>query len=144
MDRPEPAEARPGGVEREVRIDEEPGHPVTDEEAEHGPSHGENDADLGRIVVVLLEPLLGRLGRIVSRDNGECPDQRGQDDQGAVPADDVIPSDCSDEKAYGGKADQDEKGELAFAERELSDHRVAFTRSIRCLSPSSIETSCQE
>ena len=98
-------------IEGQVGIGEQPGDPVADEQPEHRPDHGEDDADLARIVVVVLEALLGRLGQIVSRDNGECPDQRGQDDQGAVPADDVIPSDCSDEKAYGGKADQDEKGD---------------------------------
>ena len=59
--RPNASEARPGGVERQIRIDEQPGNPVADEQAEHDPDHRENDAHLARIVVISVEPIVARL-----------------------------------------------------------------------------------
>ena len=64
MHRPQPAEARPAGVEGEFGIGQQPGHPDADEHADHGPDHGQDDADLAGIVVVVVEPFFRRLGRI--------------------------------------------------------------------------------
>ena len=61
MQRAQPTEAGPGGVEAKVGPGQQRGDPYPHAHADHRPDQRNDDAGLGRIVVVGREPLLGRL-----------------------------------------------------------------------------------
>jgi len=69
--RPQPSEACPGGVEGHLGVSQQPRHPIPDEHRENGPRHRQDNAGLHGIIVILREPLFGRLWRVVAGDDHE-------------------------------------------------------------------------
>ena len=70
------------GVEGEVGPSQLRGNPYAHEHAEHGPGHRQHDADLDRVVVIVVEPLTGRLRGVEGGKHDEDePDTCHHDDE---------------------------------------------------------------
>ena len=104
-------------------IGELPGHPGADEQADRGPRHGEQDADLGRFVVVALEPVPGGLGREEIGYHAEDGGDRDHHDQRAVDAQRFVLAGNQQNESAECNDQQKHEGALAFDCRELFDHR---------------------
>ena len=120
--RPEPAEARPAGIERQVGIGEKRRHPDADEHREDGPGHGQPDAELDRIVVVLAQPVLGRLRREVVAADEPHHEEACQHHDAAVNAERVVPAGNRHRRADGGHQGEDDDGEAPLEEGEIGHH----------------------
>src|SRR4029078_11051969 len=101
MHGPEAPEARPSGVECQIRIDEKPRHPVADEEAEHDPDHRKNDAGLTWVVVVPVEAVITGFGGIISGKDAKNSEKPRMCPEHAVWADRIVaPRDSKPQAAY--------------------------------------------
>ena len=98
VDRAYAAEAGPPGIEGQTRKVQLPGDPDADGEGENDPDHGEDDADLARIVVVVRQPVLAGLRREVAGDHHEDHPDAGCRHEHAMNADRIItPGHCHHE-----------------------------------------------
>src|SRR5262249_44230364 len=114
MHRPDSPKAGPAGVESQVWIDQQPSHPVTDEEPECYPAHRENNSGLCWIVIIVVEPLLARFRLVISRDHSKNCANGEHENHCALTAEGVIASDGRHEQTEHRKNDEDAEGELAF------------------------------
>ena len=122
MDRPQPPEARPAGVEGQVRTGQQPGDPVADEHAEHGPDHRQHDADLGRIVVVVVEPFFRGLGRIISGDDEKDPAIAATMTRAPCAPERIIAAGNGHRQSANGESEQDDQSNLTLIFCKLADH----------------------
>ena len=120
--RAQASEAGPRRIEGHLGIGEQPGDPVAHEHAEHGPDHGEDDARLARIVVVVRAPLAARLGRVVAGDHHEDHGDAGQHDDHAMDAERVVAAGRRHRQAAQAQDGQYDEGKLPLGGCQLRDH----------------------
>ena len=123
MHRPQPAKTRPRRIERQVGIGQQPRHPVADEHGDDTPDHGGDNAELGRRVVIAVEPAVGGLRIIIAGDHCENAGDGENHHQRAVNAERIALTADGHGQAGDRKRQKNNESALAFVCREFGDHR---------------------
>lgn len=126
VDRPQPAEARPGGVEGQLRPGQKRRNPNANEHGDDSPEHGEDNAHLGRIVIVVLEQGPVRRRRIPFGDNEAAQRQREKEHGEALDAKRLAATRGGHGKSYRRHDKADDKPNLPFGDSQLGHARSAF------------------
>src|SRR5690606_12522865 len=115
-------EARPCGVEGQLRPGQQGGDPDPDEHAEDRPGHGEDDSEADGIVVILVKPTLIRFGRVDVPQKRDHDDGAENGDEKAVIAQNVIAA--GDPEGCARKRDEPRKPktDLSFSDGQSCDH----------------------
>src|SRR6478609_4475788 len=104
MDGPNATETRPGGVEGQVGPGEERGNPDPEKHADDAPGEGKHDANLGRVIIVVRQALIGWLRlEILRQDQEDTAEPAEKDDDAMNPHEVVVPGDRHHEPAEGDK-----------------------------------------
>ena len=122
--RTEAAEARPGGVECQVRIDELPGDPVADEKSSHDPDHRQDNAHSAGVVEISIEAVFAGLRCVVSGDDAEGSGDPRQQYNRPVNAERITLSSHRHGKSTQGNRQQDNERKLSLVLCQLSDHEL--------------------
>ena len=121
--RPDAPEARPGLVhEGQLRPGQQRGDPDAEEHADDGPGHRQNDADLGRVVVVGGQPAVVRLRRVVSRHHVEADADAEHEHDEALGSHRIAAPSGGHRQAQQAQNKQYAQRRLAFAQGEARDH----------------------
>ena len=119
---PQAAETGPGRVEGHVREHQQPGDPGAEEHANHGPGHGEADAELGGGVVVLLQPAGIRFRRFVAADQHGQGTKAQHRHYPAMGAEQVGTAGRGHRNAAGGERQRNHHRHLSLVPGELRSH----------------------
>ena len=80
--RTQTTETCPSRIESHIGIGQQPRHPITDKHAKDRPEHGDDDAELRRVVIILSEAVRSGRGRVIAGDDSAHNDNGvGRDDE---------------------------------------------------------------
>ena len=122
VNRAQTAIARPGLAKGGVWPDHQPRDPETDTHGENAPEHCQHDADLDRIIVILLQPC-GIRRRLLQRATN-CKKQATPNRQGheAMHSHRILFAQGRHHQPEQGEADCKNETDAAFAEGKTRNH----------------------